>query len=321
LCSKESALIYILLIGITLWYQRKFQSANLVQSFAGPIIATIIYATIRYFVLGGFGLVMHVVEPLDNPLIQTPQPSRLLNALALLGKYAQLVVYPVPLSADYSYRQLTGPSWQTLISSPLQLSFLATVLFVLYVALRGAKSRGGFSLFAVLFLASFAVTSNVFFPIGTIFGERLCYLPSLGIIALAIFGLNKLSSRLIKATIFSAIILLEVLATAAHLGVWYNNDTLFAYQIEVSPQSAKTNSNYGVTLRNRGDFQEAKRHFEEALTIYPPFVEAQYGLATVALAQGKQDEALKLLDRAIEIDKTYKPAKIARESLKQVLKR
>jgi hypothetical protein len=162
--SKESALVYILLIGITLWYQRKFQSASLIQSFAGPISATVIYATMRYFVLGGFGLVMHVIEPLDNPLIQTPQPSRLLNALALLGKYAQLVVYPVPLSADYSYRQLTGPSWQTLISSPLQISFLATVLFVLYGLYAESKVVGDLACLPYGFLASFAVTSNVFFP-------------------------------------------------------------------------------------------------------------------------------------------------------------
>ena len=321
LASKESALIYIFLIGGTLWYQRRFQLANLLKSLAGPIAAALVYGATRYLVLGGFGLGMHVIEPLDNPLIQTPQPSRLLNALALLGKYAQLVVYPAPLSADYSYRHLTGPSWQTVVTSPLQLSFLATTLFLFYVAVRGAKKWGRFSLFAAWFLASFAITSNVFFPIGTIFGERLCYLPSLGIIGVVILGFSKISSPLIKASAFIAIILLEVLSTATHLGVWYNNDTLFAYQIEVSSASAKTQSNYAVSLRNRGDLSGAKTHFESALAIYPPFVEAQYGLATVALAQGKSEEAVKLLDRAIEIDATYFPAINAREKLKQFLKR
>jgi tetratricopeptide (TPR) repeat protein len=321
LASKESGLIYILLIVITLWYQRRLQAANLIKSIAGPLAAVIIYGIARFVVLGGLGLGMQVIEPLDNPLIQTPQPSRLLNALGLLGKYAQLVVYPAPLSADYSYRQLTGPSWQTLFSSATELSFLATFLFILYVALRGIHRRGRFSLFALWFLASFLITSNILFPIGTIFGERLCYLPSLGIIAIGILGLSKLSSNLIKATAFIAIIFLEVLATASHLRVWYNNDTLFSYQIEVSPNSAKTHSNYALTLRNRGDFPGATKHLEQALAIYPSFVEAQYGLATVALAQGKQEEAIGLLDRAIEIDGTYQPAKIERERLRQLLKR
>src|SRR5258707_15171725 len=59
--------------------------------------------------MGGIG---PTPGPLDNVLAGAPIGPRLLTALAVVALYARRLVWPLGLSADYSYRQgglATGP--------------------------------------------------------------------------------------------------------------------------------------------------------------------------------------------------------------------
>jgi hypothetical protein len=97
-----------------------------------------------------------------------------------MARYLLLIVWPMRLSADYSYAQIPLASGQLWIGwrgrrlrPSLQDAFCS----------GGANSDdvllGGFA------LLTFLPASQLLFPTGTIMAERVMYLPSLGVIALS----------------------------------------------------------------------------------------------------------------------------------------
>src|SRR5437016_10052368 len=101
----------------------------------------------------------------------------MLTALRVLATAVGLLVWPHGLSADYSYRKI--PVVDS-IGTPAALvgCEVALGLTVLILVLW---NRRPVACFWLLFsLATYGVVSNVLFPIATIFGERLVYLPSAG---------------------------------------------------------------------------------------------------------------------------------------------
>jgi tetratricopeptide (TPR) repeat protein len=92
---------------------------------------------------------------------------------------------------------------------------------------------------------------------------------------------------------------------------WLNNDTLFAYSLRVSPNSALVHVSHGVDMQFRdNDLDGAAREFQTALKLnaqnfrpLPPVdYDACIGLGQVALLQGREQEALGYFDRAIHLE-------------------
>jgi tetratricopeptide (TPR) repeat protein len=61
-------------------------------------------------------------------------------------------------------------------------------------------------------------------------------------------------------------------------------------------------SNMGVAYYNKKDYAHAERYFQEALKINPDFINALAGLGTMYIDQGRYDEAVVKLGRAVRKD-------------------
>lgn len=262
---------------------------------------------LRTHILGGFlkGNRSGIFE-LENPLAPLDFPARLVNACALGFRYLGRSVFPLLLTADES-------AWSIALLRPERLP--AWVWPILAIALlagaAAALRRAPAIAFGVLFFAaSFSVTTNVLFPIGTIFAERLAYLPSAGVcLILAALALGSPSRWTEAAPRRVALLLGITLALGARTVVrnaaWRDDAVLFANTAAVSPGSAKAHYNVGYTRAREGDHPAALAAYTRAVRIYPAYFDAWAGKGRMEKELGRLAEAERSYLRSIAVQQGY----------------
>jgi len=306
LLSKESAFVVPLLMLLLGCYAREtLPGRNTRLLLTGTLSGVgLLYCAMRVFALGSMLPSSIQTDFLDNPLIDVSPDLRAFNALALLGRYAALCLFPWELSADYSYAHLAPVLENTAESFLGHFAFSLTFgLALLLIAGRNAYSLG-----AAWFLVAFTITANFFFPIGTIFGERLAYLPSVGALCCLGAALMNLPSRFHQRSVLAVLSVAFLGMNFVQSQVWMDNENLYEHQVTISDRSARTRVNYAVVLRNRADYGGARSEVAKALDIYPAYAQAYFVLATIAVAEGQLAEADNALDAAIDIDPQHSEA-------------
>jgi len=285
LLGKENALaLPLLALTVDLALRRRPRLAPLVAMGA----AAALYLGARALVLGGH---LRPPEAPAIPLALLPAADRVLTALKLQGLYLLLLVFPRDLTIDRSEPQIA--SVQGLFSTGGLLVLGGTALAALVLVLAARRSR---LLFAALLFhgAALALVSNVFFVIGTSFGERLLYLPSVAF-SLALGGLL---ARLPRPAFLAVTALLALGGSArawARNAEFRNDLALFESAARVSPRSARVRINYAHALIADGRPAEAAAQLEEALRLETGFGQAWFLLGKLRLDAGNPAEAERLL--------------------------
>jgi protein O-mannosyl-transferase len=274
LLSKESAVVFLPLLLVGDYARGKWKPILRYAFFAGM---TLLYLGILWKVQGGrFGQV--TIAQLDNPLAVIPPQWRILNALRVAWKYAELHFYPAKLSCDYSYNTIPiYMDWRHTL--PALLAAMAAIGAWIWAVW---KRRSGLILAGGIYLGGFAVTANILMPTGTIMGERLAYLPSAGFCLLAALGWNWLRGRqrTVAVAAAAAIIAAFGMRTIVRNLDWKDNMSLYSAGVRVSPGSAKMHGNLGGEYQAAVQWDLAASEYETALRINPdyPDVLAAYGL-------------------------------------------
>lgn len=305
LLAKESAFVFLPLAALCLWMARDRSLALLrrdVPIAIGFALATAAYLGLRIWALGAVMPADAATSPIDNPLLELPTADRMLRAAILLGKYLALGLVPATPSADYSWGTV-GLGEQLLSVHSLVYAGLLAGLLVVGVA--GLRHRHVIGFFVLWFFLAFAITANFVFPIGTIFADRLAYLPSLGICGLVACALLQLRALPVRAAAIGAIVIVLGLRTISYSEVWRDNSTVFGYQIATSPGSVRVQSGWAESLSRAGRLDEARHHFQTALEIHPGYTHAAYGLGMVALKAGDATEGARWLEHSLTIDPDY----------------
>jgi tetratricopeptide (TPR) repeat protein len=222
----------------------------------------------------------------------------------VFGEAVRVLVFPVRLSADYSYDQIPLVTSMDggVVLCGLALIGLATAVFL---ARRRAPAIG-FGL--AFFLLAWLLTSNLPVVIGTIFGERLLYMPSAGVClalasALISFG-RRIPLRGMAAVAIAALIVLGGARTWARNPEWKDNLSLFEAAAKASPRSVKALDGYASELFTAGRPKEAIAWAERSLAIYPSYTGAHQtlGKSLRVLANDEQDPArqAELRTKAVE---------------------
>jgi tetratricopeptide (TPR) repeat protein len=324
LLSKENA---VTLIAVLIAHDFIFKSQQGRQNpdksisklikleYLGYIFVLIIYLSIRYLILGQL-TATSTIPFIDNPLAHTSLLPRLLTAAKVTMKYLYLLILPLNLSADYSYRQIPVSStvfeWETFIS-----------LIVIIIVLSGivwSYRRSGEILFSIIFFSiTFSTVSNFIVPIGTIMGERLLYLPSLGFFMFCVLLFEKafrLKPMLLlnkRIPIFLIILFLLILSLYSYRTMlrnrdWANEYNLFHSAVTVSPNSAKTHYKLGIAYAEVGMYDEAIQEYRRALHIYPYYVMVFNSLGVIYFNREMYDEAIREYQKALEIKPDFAEA-------------
>ena len=276
---------------------------------AGFILPLAALFAARRVVIKGFLISKEAgIFELENPLVVLSFPVRVVNALNLALRYLGKTFLPIHLSADHSayalplVRSLREPAaWPGLLGA------LAAAVFALALWRRRPLAALGLCLF---WGALFPV-SNVPFVIGTIFAERLAYLPSAGLFCFAA-GLLAAPVREVprparpwRESLLFAVVVAYAAATAARNRVWKDDVTLYADMVAKFPGSAKAHYNVAWDAQRESRRAEAVTQLREAVAIYPGYYDAWALLGKQLWDEKKWDEAIACYRKSVEIYPSY----------------
>jgi Tfp pilus assembly protein PilF len=299
--AKESAfVIWPVIVAMDLWGARDAAGA---RSWIDRLraqwrihlalaIATAIAVASRLTALHGLSGDV-AIRWIENPLVDAPTLVRMATAIWVLGQYLWRLLVPVRLSADYSFAQIPPIG---ALSDPRLFVVLALIVAFGVAAIAAARRRSPCLALLAIFVLSWLPISNLLFPIGTIMGERLLYLPSVAA-ALACGALASRAARWPRpiAGFVAGLAVVAGVAAAARAIVrtddWRSADALYRVTAETSPRSAKAHFNLAVTLIDRGSLAEAEAEAAHAIAIAPNYPEAHNALGTIRLRRQRLEDA------------------------------
>lgn len=247
------------------------------------------------------------ITTFDSALAGVSYAGRISTTLAIALGYAEKLVWPLHLSADYSYRQIEMVSW----SDPGCLLGLA-VLIGLALALltfRDAATRLGLVLTAVPLLVVLLIS---FLALGPPLAERLLYLPSAGFCLLLALAIHRLAAggtvaRTAAWATAAVVVVAYTGLTVARNRVWRAPAIFFETMVADAPLSARSHRELGNFLGERGQAAAAVRELEASMAILPNPGTA-YSLGNVLAKARRPDEAIAAYRQALSLKGNFTEA-------------
>jgi tetratricopeptide (TPR) repeat protein len=252
----------------------------------------VLYAALR---IAAVGWSRHAPPFVDNPLAGADVATRAVNAVLLFGRYLAKMLWPQSLSVEYGFDQIpvvTVVPWGGLAAAAIAAALIAGIV-VLHR--RGHRAAA----FVVAFVpAAFVVTANLFFPIGTIFAERLAYTPLMGFCGLAGLALAAIPRQAFRNAAVALLLVALAGRSFVRCADYASLTALSEATAAASPRSVKALYNAGRTRLRQGDAAGASALLESAVEIRPDYPSAWRVLAEAYTALGDPARAQSAAARA-----------------------
>jgi tetratricopeptide (TPR) repeat protein len=326
--SKENALTMIAVVPLMLYFFRQIPVKRILTAAIPFLTIALLYLAIKTSIQHG-KLVAEANTLTNNILAEAPDYlTRMATAFYVFGRYILLLFFPAHLSMDYSYAEIR---LMKITDVPVLISF-AVVIAVSIYALFKIKKKDAVAFGLLYFFITISLVSNLVVVIGTIMGDRLLYMPSLGftiVIAVLLARLFKdtqpdkqnysvqdffkLHSKVIL--ISGVLFVLYGFKTINRNPVWKNNSALMESAIVDAPNSAYAHYLYAnelvknITVNPPSDsvklntiYDKVLAEYLKAVEIYPTY--AQFYSEAAATYRKKKNipEALKYYDLALKYD-------------------
>jgi hypothetical protein len=276
-------------------------------------------------------------EVLNNPYLFAQGHQKLATEIATSLDYLKLLVFPHPLSADYSYATIPYKGfdhplvWLSIIIH----GCLIALMFAFFPFRKGAAEHSGSKnyvatgkgilCFAIVFyIVHLLLVCNIIFDIGATMGERLIYHSSVGfciaVAYLLVKGFERIQeeSARLKAIggIVTIIVLLFSVKTIARNAAWKNDHTLFTTDIKTVPNSVLVNANVAASYITIADLQpdstkrlqylhDAVGILDHTLTLHRTFVAGYLNRGIAWFKLGNIDKAKQNVDSVRKFYPTY----------------
>jgi tetratricopeptide (TPR) repeat protein len=315
LFSKESAAV---LPAMLLLYDLTFGKFGGWRRRA-PAYAALLLPFAAYFSLRSAAHTHLEIIFLQNPLASAGFWTARLTAIKVIGKLAWLFVWPVQLSADYSFNAVPLFGWRLDWEDAKALLALALCLAGALAAAGWRRSHRTASFFIGFFLVAIAPTANLVILIGSIMAERFLYLGSIGLAGCAVAALRLLGRRMsrrgltARQVVWSATGLI-CLACAARTYArnldWRDGRSLWTSAVEVSPAATLAHNNLGQVLMAMGRLPDAIAEFQAALRILPGYPDARFNLGLALMKSGRLSGAMAEFQETLREEPGYVNAHI-----------
>lgn len=293
LLSKENAITFVAGIPILLHFFSDLKKNKILGLSAWYLLTAVIYLLIRFSVLHNSQSESDVSNDgfliINYPFLFANGSEAFFTKIYILLKYIILLVFPYPLSFDYSYRQIPYVN----AGNPMVWIAFAVYGSLLFYAIKNFKKKNIIACCMLLFLITFSLAMNLFFDIAVTIGERLLYMPSL-FFCLAIVHSGKLlfiqieKKWSIHIKLLTTIAIIPVLLLCSFVVInrnkdWKDMDTLNFADYKKSPNSVRMNDALGnYYLRNAESkninaelkikyLQLAIPYYKKAVELYPEF--------------------------------------------------
>ncbi|MCU1282179.1 MAG: repeat-containing protein, partial [bacterium] len=255
LASKESGLtLPLVAIVLDARTRRLPEAIRRAWPFA---VALTLYLALRVHALAGAML----PSPAEYFVVASRWQA-MVTAVDVLGRDLGLLVWPHPLSADYSYPSLPIASASRALASAGVLALLALSAWR-WRALR---------LPVVWFALTILPVSNLVLRIGVLMAERLLYLPSVSVCLAAALAYDALSARarpwIARAALASVALSFAALTMARNVD-WQTPLSLWRDTVDKQPQSGLAHANLALSCATVGDDACARAELERAVALNP----------------------------------------------------
>ncbi len=230
-----------------------------------------------------------MVDPLSELAARIPP------ALAAVGEYARLLLFPVNLHLE---------RFVSAEGAALTLSALARVVVLLTLLRGGAQVRFWLVWAAVAYLpVANIVPVYAFLQPGVVFApEHFLYLPSTGLLVLAALAAGGRIRGRAGPALLGAVLVCFLLITQARNRDWRDEETLYRHTLRFSPGSARIALNLGNIYFDRGYTAEAYDLWKQSLRRNPDDADLLTNAGLAALRTGEMDEAGRLLSRVVDLE-------------------
>jgi len=239
-------------------------------------------------------------------------PEGFLAKLALGGSslavYLGIFLWPVGLLPAYAKWSINPPA-------PVQFLPWLVLLALVIWAWTARRTWGRHVLlglgFFLLFLAPFLGLRWVSYMDFTWVMNHFLYIPGIGLIGLAIAGLEKVlalapkEARPMALGVVGVIVVLLALAAQQEASLYRDPETLWTYTEQRDPNSYAAHNQLGVAFEQKGEAAAALDQFEQARTLEPNFAEASNNVGTTLLESGRAAEAVDALRQTVKIAPLY----------------
>lgn len=322
LLSKESAITFLAIVPLTAHFFSKATTFEKLKITLPIVAATLIYLIMRAHAIGYLLGSKEITDLMNNPFYGMEIGDKLATIFYTLLLYVKLHIFPHPLTHDYYPFQIPRLTW----ADPRALLGLGVHIGLIAVILRGWKNRTIWSYAATFYLITLSIVSNLFVSVGTFMNERFVYHASLAFcIALAYFLTRKYVPKMASIGIAAVFLLAFSIKTITRVPDWKSGATLNNSAIIYSPNSARANCFYGVSIWEEQYMKlpkdatnqqklvllnEMSPYFEKSLNIIPNYGSALKMWVGIAAERHKIDGNLDHLLAAFERtnrSKIYEP--------------
>ncbi len=304
LLSKEWAITLVFLIPLALYIFRKQSVFDSIKISLPYFAVAALYMILRWKFVGA-GKQGEITEVLNNPYVFANPVQKLATEIFVLIKYLRLLIFPHPLSADYSWKTIPYNSFGDLF---VWLSIAVHVAITVFM-IKFIRERNWMGWAIAFYLLHLFLVSNLAMPIGATMGERLIYHSSLGFAMIAGFFLMMLFEKLKlegenKKYAYIALLVLLVVPmgylTYARNPDWETDNILFVHDSHVVPNSVLANGNAGKAFIEWGQKDTSVRaayldsaiaHLSKAVMLHPKYVNGYLNLGLAYFQKKDLDKA------------------------------
>jgi len=335
----------IALAAYALWsYTRpRKEDENSLAGFTGRLVPFIAYFIVAALYLKvRFDALPPVIESAAKEVLNNPylyvrdNTQKIATEIASSLYYVKFLLFPHPLSADYSYAQIPYKDFdnpmvwlsivvhlgiigamiaffprrkptQSLRSSSYEVTGKATICFAL-----------------AFYMVHLLLVNNLIFDIGATLGERLIYHSSLGFAMVAAWLIYKGFMRMRDeqtaykgmAALLVVVVGLMGFKTIDRNRAWKNDSTLFGTDIKTVPNSVLVNANVAASYITLADFakdsterekylRDAVKILDHTLSIHTKFVAAYLNRAIAWYKLGNIEKTQENIEHVRELYPTY----------------
>lgn len=236
---------------------------------------------IPFFALSAASAVLTYLAQSGSGAVNTlpvPFSTRVENALITYVIYIAKVLWPARLAVFYPYSE-DIPLWQPVCAA-------LAILGISALTLRALKTRPYLAVGWFWYLGTLVPVIGLIQAGAQARADRYMYVPMVGLAIMLAWGLADAVERWPKSKnavlgLSAAACLVCGILTAIEVQYWRNSETLFRHALDVTSANYLAYHNLGVALADKGRFPEAIGQYQAALQIAPNAanVETDYGNA------------------------------------------
>ena len=271
-----------------------------------PHLKRLLLEKIPFFALSAASCVVtFLAQQIGKAVMSTtvmPVGARMENAVIAYWGYLQKIFWPSGLAACYPL-SLPIDVDQTIIAATL-------LLFISILVFRFRRQQPWLVMGWLWFLGTLMPVIGLVQVGSQSMADRYSYIPSMGVFIAIVWFLAGIKPtwphlRLVYVPLAITVLGACWVLTAVQVSYWQSSETLARHALSVTTNNATMENLLGLALFERGEKEEALRHAEAGVRIWPNDVDALHNLALILDSLGRFDEAIDTCQTALVLHSGY----------------